>query len=247
MWSLSWLAGVALLAAASCKASADDDMHDDGVSSDTGAAVVRTCVPPDGVSGRPESVEDVVALLAALPVPTTLPCFLESLERPLQMMATTNAFSAQPSDGDGNPRMFIVSGPLTMAVVPTGIGRELLELAVDVGDGESIKAELDFPLMERVEPADPYDRINQGAGTTCDGCHGDERVSDAIDFTTAFVSEALQPPPENFVSVSFTRQHAVACDPELEPERCAMLTALFAHGDVFEHEFPVTSRICRMP
>lgn len=206
----------------------------------------RTCPPPAGVSARPESVEEVVALLGALPLPTSLPCFVESLERPLSIAVTTNDFSAQPADGPENPRMFIISGPLTMAIVPTGIGRQLLELAVDVGNRESLKAELEFPLTERVQPADPYTRIHQGTtGTTCGGCHDGERPSETV--TGAFVSEALQPPVEFLQGLSFVAQHAKLCAPQDPTARCELLRAVFAHGETVGTTLPAEHRICRHP
>ncbi|MEM6992146.1 MAG: hypothetical protein AAF721_16670 [Myxococcota bacterium] len=208
----------------------------------------RGCPPPEGVSARPESVEDVVTLLEALPLPTTLPCFLESLERPLSVAVSANDFSAQPADGPDNPRLFILSGPLTMSVVPTGIGRHLLEFAVDVGNRESIKAELEFPLTERVLPADPYDRIRfDGGGTSCSGCHAGERLSEAIDFTDAYVSEALQAPADAQFSIGFVQQHAAMCDPEADDERCQLLTAVFAHGEIQNTTLNPDYRICSGP
>ncbi len=225
------------------------DSDDDSAGSDVGATpAARGCPPPEGVSARPESIEEVVALLGALPLPTTLPCFLESLERPLAIAVTTNDFSAQPADGPESPRMFIVSGPLTMSVVPTGIGRNLLEFAVDVGNRESVKAELSFPLTERVTDADPYDHVRgPGGGTSCNGCHAGERLSDEIDVAEAYISEALQPPEEEQYSIGFVQQVAGTCDPDSGDERCAMLTAVFAHGDVTNVDFPPDNRICRSP
>ncbi|MEM6996350.1 MAG: hypothetical protein AAF721_37935 [Myxococcota bacterium] len=219
---------------------------------ETGAdpSIPRGCPPPPGAPTRPESIEEVVALLGALPVPTTLPCFLESLERPLEVIATTNAFSAQPSDGPDNPRLLIVSGPLTMAIVPNGIGRHLLEMAVDVGDRESIKAELAFPLNEPVSNADPYEHILQpGGGTTCNGCHAAERRADVEEDygTEIFVSGALQSPPDEVLSVSFARQVAAACDGADESLRCGTLVALFGHGEVSGGRFPPDNLICRAP
>lgn len=236
-----------VLALVACEA--DDDAMDAGEDG-TEIDVPRTCPPPEGVPTRPESVEDVVALLQALPVPVTLPCFLESLERPLSLSATTHDFSAQPASGPESPRLFIYSGPLTMSVVPTGIGRHLLEFAVDVGDRQSLKAELEFPLEESPTEADPYERVAMpGGGTTCNNCHANERQSDEITFTAAYISDALQPPFGMDASVSFPRQLALTCDPQTDddPERCEMLQALFAHGDIEPREFPPDHLVCKGP
>lgn len=219
-----------------------DDAAEDGMLAE------RRCPPPEGVDARPESIEEVVALLQALPEPITLPCFVESLERPLTIAATTHAFSAQPAEGEGSPRMFIQSGPLTMSIVPVGIGESLLEMAVDVGNRESLKAELTFPLNIPPEPADPYLHIQQpGGGSTCNGCHGGERISEDVTITTAFVSEALQPPEDTIVSIAFVEQLAAACDPDTEARRCEMLDAIFGHGEIQSGAFPADHRICRTP
>ena len=34
------------------------------------------CTPPDGMSGTPQTIEDAVALLNALPKPTSVACFV---------------------------------------------------------------------------------------------------------------------------------------------------------------------------
>lgn len=232
-----------------CATDSNDDVGDDlADAATTGQAAPRECPVPEGRRVVPDSIEGVVSWLQALPAPVSLPCFLESLPRPLQLSATTNAFSAQPAEGNGNPRLFITSGPLTMAVVPVGIGRQLLEMAVDIGNRESLKAELSFPLAESPTEADPYLHIQQaGGGSTCNGCHGGERLSDTVTVTDAFVSEALQPPPDLVVSVAFVQQLATGCDTAVEPERCAMLAAIFDHGEIVAHPFPADNRICRSP
>lgn len=231
-----------------CDPSAMDGLDDDAGGGEDGTIAERRCPPPEGVNARPESIEEVVTLLRALPEPITLPCFLESLERPLTIAATTHAFSAQPADGEGSPRMFIQSGPLTMSVVPVGIGESLLEMAVDVGNRESLKAELTFPLNIAPEPADPYLHIEQpGGGSTCNGCHVGERESEEVTIATAFISEALQPPEDTMVSIAFVQQLASTCDPETEARRCEMLDAIFEHGEIQSGAFPPDLRICRTP
>jgi hypothetical protein len=66
--------------------------------------VVDRCVAPEGVSNTPTTVLETIDLINALPQPVTLPCFIESLERPLRLYATRTG--RQPlSYGDAG-RMF---------------------------------------------------------------------------------------------------------------------------------------------
>jgi hypothetical protein len=111
-------------------------------------------------------------------------------------------------------------------------------------DRLSVKAELDFPVHAEVSDAAPFEQVRNEAGgaTNCSTCHGLERAHEDIE--GAYVSEALQPDPELAVPLSFVRQSASDCDPGDEPQRCAMLQALFLHGDVEATPFPAY-RICR--
>ena len=232
------------LALASACVSADPP---DAVGDSGEVELPRGCPPPAGAPTRPQSIEDVVALLNALPKPTSLACFLESLERPLAVYATSHAFSAQPADGEGSPRLFVFFEPLVLSVVPVGIGRHLLEMAVDVGDERSIKAELVFPVQAELQPAAPFQQVEQGGSTTCAGCHPSESRATAITYAAAYVSDALQPPADTEVPVAFVLEHQRACDRASEPERCEILDAVFGHGEVVAHAFAPTYRICIAP
>src|SRR5688572_8125053 len=66
----------------------------------------------------PGSILEVVGQVNALPRPVTLPCFLATLPRPLEVHASQSIFSAQPAAGRRSPRMFIFSGALTLTIVP---------------------------------------------------------------------------------------------------------------------------------
>lgn len=205
----------------------------------------RECIAPDGL-GSPATVEDAVALINALPKPTSLPCFLESLDRPLQVAATNSARSAQPSTGDENPRLFITREALILSVLPEGPGGDLLEFAVDVGDGLSVKGELVFPIEAEVESVEPYVQVLRNPGTSCGTCHDREQHWETVDDVPLFASEALQYPAEDDVSPAFVGALAQTCDVEATPQRCAMLTAVFAHGDVVSQRLPELIRICRL-
>lgn len=205
----------------------------------------RTCVAPEGL-GSPTSIQDAVDLINALPKPTSLPCFLESLDRPLAVAATDSRSSAQPSTGAENPRLFITRASLILSVLPEGPGSDKLEFAVDVGDGLSIKAELAFPIEEEIADSEPYAQIRRQTGTGCGACHLREQHWDTVGEAGVFASEALQHPPENDISPGFVGALAGVCDPELTPDRCAMLTAVFAHGSVVAQPLPETLKICRL-
>jgi hypothetical protein len=222
--------------------------EDDGAAGESGEPMAwelpRECPPPEGVIAAPQSVDEVVALVNALPKPTTLPCYLQALPRPLALYATLSEFSAQPAGGQSDPRIFVFAGDLVQSVVPSGQGAALLELAHLTSETRSVKAEIEFPVEAQLAPGDPYDRIRVGAGTSCGVCHLSEFPSAAVQITTAYESEALQPRPDDALSNSLVRQYARDCDPEATPDRCGILTGLFAHGETIPGEFPASTKIC---
>lgn len=199
----------------------------------------RTCAPPAGVSGSPTSVEDVVTLLNALPKPVSLPCFIESLDRPLRAYASQSSASAQPSTGPNNPRFFLFNGPLIMAVTTDGPGADLLEMSVvKPGNTMSLKAELQFPIMGPVSAAAPYDRVRSGGGTSCRLCHTTESVDSSIGFTVAYQSSAFRALPATEVPLDSVRNQYDTCNPLAEPDRCELLKMIFAVGPIVRQDFP---------
>lgn len=225
-----------------CEADSDEELTEAGVMD---PPAPRTCVAPQGL-GSPTSIQDVVDLINALPKPTSLPCVLESLDRPLAVAATDSRSSAQPSSGAENPRLFITREPLILSVLPEGPGSDTLEFAVDVGDGLSIKAELVFPIEEDVADSEPYAQIRERTGTGCGSCHLRERRWDTVDEAVVFASEALQYPPHRDISPGFVGALAGVCDAEATPDRCAVLTAVFGHGSVIAQPLPESLQICRL-
>lgn len=198
-----------------------------------------TCRPPPGVSGAPQSIADTVTLINALPKPLTLPCYLESLDRPLRLSASESTFSAQPANGARSPRIFLFSGPLVTSVVPEGPGLPLLELSELGPDLRSVKAEVHFPVEGALTEESPYARVSEdGARTGCGTCHGQERTERTIGVTNVFSSRALKPASQEIVPLETLRAEAAHCDAAAEPDRCAMLKALFDHGPVEDQPFP---------
>ena len=197
------------------------------------------CVPPAGVSGSPQTIDEVVALINALPSPVTLPCFLESLDRPLEIEATLSRVSAQPAYGARSPRLFLFIGDdLILSVVPEGAGAPLLELAEIVEEARSRKAELELPIETPVAASAPYDRVVFESGTVCGGCHFGEQRDESVDFARVYVSNALRPYDLDLVALDRVRAEWLACRPEEEPDRCAMYQAIFGHGEVRHRRFP---------
>jgi hypothetical protein len=196
------------------------------------------CTAPNGVSGSPQSIEDAVALLNALPKPTSIACFLESLDRPLAAYASNSASSAQPALSSASPRVFLQFGKLWFSIVIDGDSSDRIEFGALQDDMRSIKGELKGPFTDVVAPSAPYDRILYNSGTACGLCHASEQQVTSITFATVFESDALRPRPSTHVSLDSLAQANANCDFNAEPNRCEMLSALFDGGTVVEQEFP---------
>jgi hypothetical protein len=187
----------------------------------------------------PSTIGDVVDRLDRLdrrdaPSPVSLPCFLASLPRPLPLEASSDVFSAQPAVGERSPRMFVRYPDLTLTVAPEGPGATLLELG-EADGALTVKAELQFPVEVPVAPTAPYERVSfdDGSGTGCGMCHGGEvEVADGV-----FASIPLQPLPTLLVPLQVVAAEAAACGSATD-DRCAMLGAVFGHGEVIHTPFP---------
>jgi hypothetical protein len=200
-----------------------------------GAIPAVGCSTPNGLSGAPDDISSLMALLNALPRPTTIACFLESLERPLEVYFTESKLSAQPALDERSPRTFIVREQLFVSLVLDGASRPstLLELGYLTGPGRSIKAEIAFPLLRDVTVATLENRVRLADGSICGGCHiFESRVDDAFFPDGAFESNTIKPLSSYEIGLESQRAQAEACDATLEPLRCANLNALFAHGEV---------------
>ena len=198
------------------------------------------CRAPAGVSDSPRTISETVTLINALPKPLTLPCFLESLARPLQIHATYSLFSAQPAEGLRSPRIFLFQDPTLLSIVPAGDGASLLEFGEQRAEFRSLKAEIAFPVLAPLEPSAPFDRLLFNPQiTTCGGCHAEERPESEISGVSRFVSRALRPLPRDQVTALSLAHELEICDRALEPQRCAMLQALLGRGPVTDRDFPV--------
>jgi hypothetical protein len=196
-------------------------------------------VAPAGISNQPATIEQTVALVNALPKPLTLPCFVESLARPLRLHASQSEFSAQPALGARSPRVFIFVGENVMTVVPAGMGSHLLELGEQRANFRSLKAEIEFPVLAQVTPQAPFEQVmfNEQL-TNCAFCHAEEAVEAVVGGARAFLSEALRPISRLRVPLGGLQREHDLCDATAEPERCALLDALFGWGPPEDQEFP---------
>jgi hypothetical protein len=205
-----------------------------------GELAAELCAPAPGTTGSPSSIAETVDLVNGLSKPVSLACFLEALDPPLRLVATQSVFSAQPAMGRRSPRIFLFMEGIIHSIVPEGNARNLLEMGEATSAGWSIKAELEFPITQSITLATAFERLPLDDITTCGVCH-DGRVP-ALGIEGAFESEVLRPVDRELVPLAELEDEARRCDVELEPERCAMLGALFRDGEVIAGEFPRSVR-----
>lgn len=197
------------------------------------------CRPLDpNVSTDPQSIEETIELINALPKPLSLACFIESLDRPLRLDATDSIFSAQPADGPEDPRLFILRDNFILSIVTDGPGQALLEFGEFITDRQTLKGELEFPIDTTLTFASAFDRLpfDDGDSSVCGFCHGGEYRSD--EYAGGYISDAFRPAYWTDVDFDAVRDEWKACDPSLEPERCALFEAVFGRGEVEDAAFP---------
>lgn len=90
--------------------------------------------------------------------------------------------------------------------------------------------------------AAPYDRVREGPGTWCRGCHRYEAQVDSVAIAEGFASDVLRPSPLDDVALSYVANEASICDGSAEPERCEMLNSLFAHDPIEPRDFSSDAR-----
>lgn len=256
--SLAWCVGCAnpedqppspLPGSAGSASSGSGGSDADGSAGTGGAAVApgsvnqlgrARCTPPQGMTGSPQTIEDAVALLNALPKPTGVPCFVEALDRPLGAYATNSIFSAQPAVSNESPRVFLLVGTLWISVAIDGTGSDLIEFGQLSGDGlRSLKGELQLPVSGVVPATLPFDRVvEDGTSTVCGLCHRAEMLDHVEGTSQIFSSLAFRPVPTTRVPLDYVRDQAAGCDWQAEPDRCDLLSALFGGGAVQDAEFP---------
>ena len=199
------------------------------------------CQAPAGTA-TPDTIEQAVALLNALPKPTSVACFVETLPRPLIAFATNSPLSAQPAVSSESPRVFLKTGQLWSSIVLDGPSSELLEFGYLLPPEDdvvlSVKGELEFPITEALSPGAPYDHLELGGGSECRLCHYGERLQPVPGIDNAFASIAFRPIPNTRVPIDSLRTAHQLCDVRVDQRRCEMLSALFDGGVVEEGAFP---------
>lgn len=237
-----------LLLVSACGAAPQERAQPDAA----GPAADAGVPPPDAGNGcpaaptpamaSPSTIADAVALVNALLArrsPLSVDCFLSALQHPLTVLGVISTFSLQPSvNGAMNPRIFIFSGNLVMSVVPAGEGSPFVELAEYTSPIRSIKGQLAFPVTAPIALADAYDSIRDGdSATTCGVCHRYEEPAPQVTAAAAFESGVLAPLPSDVVPVQRMQDDLSTCDPQNEPDRCAILNALFSRGPALTGAF----------
>ena len=186
----------------------------------------------------PDSIDEALDVIEQLPSPVELNCFLEALERPLGIELTSDVNSAQPAEGRQSPRIFVRGENLTLSVVPVGEASRLLEFGEMTTSGLTVKAELAFPIdLSDFDRQEAFDGVlaNETADFTgCGVCHVEEEaIGDG-----RYASTPLRPPDSLLVPLETLLPEHEDCDVADDPDRCAMFSALFDHGEVFIDPFP---------
>jgi len=222
--------------------SGGDDAASSGDSTETGQGTVEpppsACAEPTSVTAAPETIGETIDFINALPHPVTLDCFLQQLERPVRLNATTSTVSLQPALGERSPRVFMFYGDLIMSVAIDGEpGTHLLEFGELVAPTKSIKGELEFPVTDALLPSAATERVfDEESGTTCRICHAGE--SEAPEYDFGFASDALAFRDIEEVSLDALQTEFETCAASDEPARCVRLTALLGFGVVEPAQFP---------
>ena len=223
---------VSLFCCIACSGELDDTAQD--TVEDVGIVVERRCPPPEGFGGSPTTIAELVEHLNRLPMPVTIPCLLESLDRPLSIYATWNTFSAQPALSPLDPRLFIFRDSLILSVVTSGDARYLLEMGDRTSATRSVKAEIKFPMTEAIALTDVYDRVGSEEGTNCAFCHLNATRSPTVSGAYAYESDYIPGEPRKRVELDYMRNSHLNCDAEAEPDRCDMYNSIFSHGEVVD-------------
>ncbi len=136
--------------------------------------------------------------------------------------------------------MFIFFEPLVLSIALDGEGSFLLEFGELDGVGNSIKGEIEFPVMGSLPRNKPYTHVMyDDTITVCAFCHANERVAFEVDGAPVHISVALRPTDRERIMIDELWMEHMTCDSGLEPRRCAILKAIFKNDDdVFEGYFP---------
>lgn len=176
------------------------------------------------------TIAQAVERLNALPRPVSVACFVASVARPLELVATTSTTSAQPSVSSKSPRIFILTPGVALSVAPDGEGKHLIEFGEWQTTKLTLKGEIELPLNAPLAANAPYTRVMQTNGTTtCSLCHRYENPHPSMN--GGFVSAAYRPNPGTEVKhEALVTEHQACVDSGDTSERCELFHALFDFG-----------------
>lgn len=198
-----------------------------------------SCTETNEALGNPQTIEETIALINALPKPASIDCFLNSLKGPLKVFAVNNGFSAQPAVDQASPRIFILKDKLVLSVVPAGTGRNLLEFGELNGTLDSFKGEVQFPVTDTVTIDTIMSHISETTSTsTCITCHSSERKAPYRSLGNLFVSRFVRPNESQRVQYPYLRAQASSCNPAINKVRCDILSAIYTKGQAEDGAFP---------
>ncbi len=223
-----------------------------------------TCDAPENIALN--DIPSLIQWINALPKPTTLPCFIESLPRPLYVNMSESLSSAQPAISAKDPRVFIFFDRLTLSVVTdhdeenvsvSGDEFNLLEMAfltTDVNSLEdnedilSIKGEIGFPVIGDLLLEAPHKRIVldfTDSTSACALCHTEENEVYTVgeDDIPVYESLALKPFPALHVTLETMEYERSNCILPTDSYRCLMLSSLFDYGAIYEQDFPEEMKV----
>lgn len=185
---------------------------------------------------RVTTIAAAVNRLNALPPPVTTPCFVASLPRPLDVVATNSVFSAQPAHSRESPRIFLFLPALVVSVVPEGEGAGVIEFSQWMTPTRTLKGELAVPIDAQVSADAPYTKVHSNFGvTSCGLCHRNEEPHPTID--GGFISDAFRPNSGSLIALGELKQMHDVCGEEDQSPRCELFHALFDFGEVRQGAF----------
>lgn len=188
----------------------------------------------------PESIDELISFINALPKPLELECLVRAFKRPLYVNASSSKLSVQPAESPDSPRIFIFKGKLIISLVPSGEGSHILEFSEMTTSMRSIKGEIALPVHEEVSKVDPYTKINNDNQTTCSGCHRSELLESLVEGVPVYSSLALRPSIGRDVPLENLQEYYYQCEAITDnSKRCAVYKALFSGGgDIIAKSFP---------
>lgn len=195
------------------------------------------CRAPDDIDSSPNSISETIDLFNALPRPVTVACFVESLDRPVEVIASVSGFSAQPAAGLDAPRIFAIYDQLVLSFVPDGDGSRVIEFAEERPDARSVKGEVLMPIEREIGFEDAFAHLDAdgNVGSKCGSCHRGEEPS--VDYPGAYESAALRPATAETMRLDEIVDAYETCD-GVDERRCEILDALLWDDRVRDGDFP---------